>query len=114
MNLIELAENVGAKVVNTECCQREAEYVYAGDRVSDLLEHASNNTLIVSNLASGQLMRIAELMEVAGICLVNSHQPAKEDLQFMSEHGIAVLVSPVGLFETCGRAYKCLFDKTRI
>jgi hypothetical protein len=89
----------------------EVEHVYAGDRVSDLLNHASGSTMLVSNLTSGQLIRIAELMEVAGICLVNGHRPCEEDLRVMSEHGVAVLVSPVGLFETCGRMYGCMFEK---
>ena len=111
MRAAELAETIGANVANATVCGGEVEQVYAGDRVSDLLDHASGSTLLVSNLMSGQLIRIAELMDVAGICLVNGHRPCEEDLKMMSEHKIAVLVSPVGVFETCGRIYQCLFEK---
>jgi hypothetical protein len=110
MRAVELAETIGATIVNPAVGGGEVEHVYAGDRVSDLLNHASGTTLLVSNLTSGQLIRIAELMEVAGVCLVDGHRPCEEDLKAMSEHGVAVLVSPVGLFETCGRIYGCLFD----
>ena len=111
MKIAELARSIGAKVLNPQICNGEVEHVYAGDRVSDLLDHASGNALLVSNLTSEQLIRIAELMDVPGICLVNGHQPGEADLKVMSEHGAAVLVSPVGLFETCGRVYLCLFEK---
>jgi hypothetical protein len=111
MKAAELAEAIGATMVNPNVSGGEVEHVYAGDRVSDLLEHSSGTTMLVSNLTSGHFIRIAELMEVAGICLVNGHRPCEDDLKVMSEHGVAVLVSPVGLFETCGRMYQCLFDK---
>jgi hypothetical protein len=111
MKAVELAQRIGAQVLNPAIQDSQIEHVYAGDRVSDLLDHASGSTMLVSNLTSGQLIRIAELMEVAGICLVNGHRPCEEDLKMMAEHGVAVLVSPVGLFETCGRVYKCLFEK---
>ena len=114
MKLMELARSIGAKVINSADRQRDVDHVYAGDRVSDLLDHASGSTLLVSNLTSEQLGRIAELMDVPVICLVNGHQPGEEELKLMSEHGTAVLVSPVGLFETCGRLYQCLFEKTQI
>lgn len=111
MKAAELAKKIGAEVLISVARDSEVEHVYAGDRVSDLLSHASDSTMLVSNLTGGQLIRIAELMEVAGICLVNGHRPCDEDLKVMSEHGIVVLVSPVGLFETCGRIYSCMFEK---
>lgn len=114
MKVSELSKSVGAKILNPHIQEGEVEHVYAGDRVSDLLDHASRSTLLVSNLTSEQLVRIAELMEVPGICLVNGRQPGEEYLQVMSEHKVVVLVSPVGLFETCGRLYQCMFEKTRI
>jgi hypothetical protein len=114
MKIADLARSIGAKIQDPDIRQGEVEHVYAGDRVSDLLDHASGSTLLVSNLTSGQLIRIAELMEVPGICLVNGHQPPEEDLKVMAKHGVAVLVSPAGLFETCGRLYQCLFQKTQI
>lgn len=123
MKAAELAKKIGAEVLISTArgvtedhgrdahAASEVEHVYAGDRVSDLLNHASGSTMLVSNLTSGQLIRIAELMEVAGVCLVNGHRPCEEDLKAMLEHGVAVIVSPVGLFETCGRIYSSMFEK---
>ena len=48
------------------CPQRIVEKIYAGDRVSDLLNEASDRTLLVTNLMSLQMIRVAELMDVPG------------------------------------------------
>jgi len=50
--------------------------IYAGDTMSDLIAHAAADTLIVTSLNNAQLARIAELMDLPGICLVNWRAPA--------------------------------------
>ena len=76
MKLEDLAENIGARVVTPgRPGGTEITRIYAGDRVSDLLNEASDKTLLVSNLASVQMLRVAELMDVPGICFVNGVEP---------------------------------------
>ncbi len=82
--------------------------IYAGDRVSDLLNEASDKTLLVSNLASVQMLRVAELMDVPGICFVNGVEPDAEVVALARENGTLLMVSPDGVFETCGRIYQHL------
>lgn len=82
--------------------------VYAGDRISDLLNAAEEHALLVSNLASSHLTRVAELMDIPGICLVNRQEPDETMLAAAEEHRTTLLVSPVSLFETCGRIHACL------
>jgi len=48
--------------------------VYAGDRISDLLAHASRQTLLVTNLSSALLVCAAELMDVPAVCLVGGRE----------------------------------------
>ena len=87
--------------------------VYAGDRVSDLLREASPTTLVVTHLASPQLLRVAELMDLPGICFVRGHRPDAAVAAAATRHGVVLLVSPLGLFETCGRLQACLGDPAR-
>jgi redox-sensing transcriptional repressor len=107
MKLEELAESIGARVVapgrpgGTDVAK-----VYAGDRVSDLLNEASDKTLLVSNLASVQMLRVAELMDVPGICFVNGVEPDEDVCALARESGTLLMVSPEGVFETCGRIYQ--------
>ena len=109
MKLEELATNIGARVVTPgKPGGTSVAKVYAGDRVSDLLNEASDKTLLVSNLASVQMLRVAELMDVPGICFVNGIEPDAEMLQLAQDNDTLLMVSPQGVFETCGLIYQAL------
>ena len=109
MKLEELAENIGARVVTPGRPNgTEIARIYAGDRVSDLLNEASDKTLLVSNLASVQMLRVAELMDVPGICFVNGVEPDEEVVELARHNGTLLIVSPAGVFETCGLIYQYL------
>lgn len=109
MKLEDMAQDIGARVVTPgKPGGTEITRVYAGDRVSDLLNEASDSTLLVSNLASLQMLRVAELMDVPGICFVNGIDPEADVVELARENGTFLLVSPVGVFETCGLIYQHL------
>jgi redox-sensing transcriptional repressor len=109
MKLEDLAGDIGARLVTPGAPGgTEIDKIYAGDRVSDLLNEASSRTLLVSNLASVQMLRVAELMEVPGICFVNGVEPDAEMTALARENGTLLMVSPDGVFETCGRIYQHL------
>ena len=75
MKLDELARRIGAKCCTAGPADAQITRIYAGDRVSDLLNEASSATLLVTNLANLQMVRVAELMEVPGICFVDGVEP---------------------------------------
>jgi len=86
MDPMDLARRIGARVVAGVRPGRTVDRVYAaqygraywpGDRISDLLEHASQTTLLVTNLSSALLACVAELVNVPAICLVGGQDPAK-------------------------------------
>ena len=105
----ELARCVGAEILTTDACpERVVEKIYAGDRVSDLLNEASDRTLLVTNLMSLQMIRLAELMDVPGICFVNGARPEPEIVARAESTGTTLMVSPIGVFETCGLIYQSL------
>jgi hypothetical protein len=120
MNIEDLAERIGAKIFSPQGepagDRKSVRSVYAGDRISELLNAASERTLLVTNLANHQLFRIAALMEVPGICLLNGVPVTEEMVSLAVGNGTAVLVSRADMFETCGRIYQCLVtegDKDR-
>ena len=114
MKLATLADKIGAKTLTPgRGVSVYLEQVYAGDRISDLLNAANEAVLLVSNLASSHLIRVAELMDVPGICLVNGQRPDPVMIETASAHGTLLMVSPVGLFETCGRLYDSLAEDKR-
>jgi hypothetical protein len=110
VKLDELASCIGARVISSggTCPQRIVEKIYAGDRVSDLLNEASDRTLLVTNLMSLQMIRVAELMDVPAICFVNGIAPEPEIIEHADSAGTTLMVSPIGVFETCGLIYQSL------
>lgn len=114
MKLEDLAGLIGAHIVTPGAPGGTViAKIYAGDRVSDLLNEASAKTLLVSNLASVQMLRVAELMDVPGICFVNGVEPDDEVVALARENGTLLMVSPDGVFETCGRIYQHLSGNGR-
>ena len=87
--------------------------IYAGDRVSDLLNEASDKTLLVTNLVNLQMVRVAELMEVPGICFVDGVDPGREIIELANQNDTLLMVSPLGVFETCGLIYQLLARESR-
>jgi hypothetical protein len=113
MTLVELATRIGAKVHTPgKGGALDLDQVYAGDRISDLLNAAGDHALLITNLASNHLLRVAELMDIPGLCLVNRQEPDEAMLAMAREHGTLVMVSPKGLFETCGRVYRALSEES--
>jgi redox-sensing transcriptional repressor len=109
MKLEELAHKIGARVLTPGALGgTEVTRIYAGDRVSDLLNEASDRTLLVTNLANVQMVRVAELMEVPGVCFVDGVHPEQEITELAAANHTLVMVSPLGVFETCGLIYQIL------
>jgi redox-sensing transcriptional repressor len=109
MGLEELAQRIGARVLTPgPPGGGEVTRIYAGDRVSDLLNEASNKTLLVTNLANLQMVRVAELMEVPGICFVDGVDPDEEIIELAEANQTLLMVSRMGVFETCGLIYQVL------
>ncbi len=109
MKLHDLVEKIGARILHQGCCATsEIVRFYAGDKMSDLLNQASENTLIVTNLVNAQLLRFADIMDVPGICLLNDVSLTDEMATMIHEHKSTILVSAGNMEETCERFRQCL------
>ena len=113
MNIEELAERIGARLVIAPARPAAVDgvgidRVYAGDRMSDLLNEVTDTTLIVTNLSNSALVRLIELMDTRAVCLLNGNAPDDAILDAATAHGAALMVSPDGMFVTCGRLYEAL------
>lgn len=101
MKLKDLAHGIEARLHSgSGDGESEIARIYAGDRMSDLIAHAAADTLIVTSLNNAQLARIAELMDLPGICLVNGVSPGPELLGAARPAGTGIMVSAAGLEAT--------------
>jgi hypothetical protein len=102
MKVKELAELIDARLHLGTCSgDSEISRVHASDTMSDLIEHAAADTLLLTTLNNNQLIRVAELMDVPGICLVSGADPLPELLARARAAHTAILVSPTCLEDTC-------------
>jgi len=104
MRLTTVAEEIGAQVVAPgRAAAADVDCVFAGNAISDILDKATDRTLLVSDRFSFQLLRVAALMDLPGICVAGGAAPPTELVDMANRQGTAVLVSPLDLGETCAR-----------
>jgi hypothetical protein len=109
MKVKELSRLIDARLhLGTGSADSEIARAHASDTMSDLIEHSSADTLLLTTLNNNQLIRVAELMDVPGICLVSGADPVPDLLARARAAGTAILVSPTGLEETCRILETCL------
>jgi hypothetical protein len=84
--------------------------VYGADTMSDLIENASPDTLLVTSLNNTQLARVAELMDAPGICLASGARPSADLCARARAAGTAILTSAHGVAETRRMIEACLAD----
>lgn len=114
LSLEQLAERIGARIIVPSVRgDTNVTKIYAGDRVSDLLHEASQKTLLVTKLANVQMVRVADLIDVPGICFVDDIDPSQEIIDLAQNNGTLLMVSPLGIFETCGLIFHHLSERKR-
>ncbi len=103
MKLSEIAAGIDATVLThpSRMDGIDIDRVSAADKMSDLLDQASDSTLLVSHLSNPHLLRIADLLDVPCICLLDGEEPHDQLVQAAVDHGKVLMVSPTGMGETC-------------
>ena len=78
---------------------------FAADLMSDALRYNLRQALLVSGLANLQVVRTAEMVDVAAILMVRDKTPPPETLELAEEVGIPFLCTELTMFEACGRLF---------
>ncbi len=76
---------------------------FAADLMSDALRYDLSQALLVSGLANPQVVRTAEMADVAVILMVRGKVPPPDTRALAEEIGIPFLCTDLTMFETCGR-----------
>jgi len=86
----------------------EIKYVTAGDLMSEVLVFDKENLLLVTSLNSEQVLRTANIVDAAGVVLVNSKIPNEQMISLAQDLGIVLLSTQSSMFETCAILYRLL------
>lgn len=107
MKLADLAYILKAKLL---CCEHNSDktvsFVSAGDLMSDILTSTHPNALLITGLVNVQVIRTAEMLDIAGIIFTNGKQPTRDMLELAIQKGIPLFVTAKTLYLSCGLLYE--------
>ncbi len=74
--------------------------------MSDVLAFIKADSLLITGLVNPQVVRTAEMVEIAAICFVRGKQPQNETIKLANEKEIPLLATTIPMYEACGRLHK--------
>ena len=106
MKLREVKEILDADViVGDEKLEIEVTTAFGADLISDVLSFAKAGCLLLTGLTNTQVVRIANVLDMAAIILVRGKKPPAETISMAKSLQIPILTTKYILFETAGRLY---------
>ncbi len=105
MKLDEIARVVEGQIVYNPTFDLDIEEAFASDLMSDVLALANSDMLLITGLINRQSIRTAEMADMPAILFVRGKHPTEDMMELARETGIAILVSPYTMYETCGLLY---------
>ncbi len=82
------------------------ETVCGADLLSDVLAFTKEKTLLLSGLIHPQVIRTAEMLDLAGVVFVRGKIPSQEMIDLAKTKNIPILSTAYPMFESCGLLYK--------
>lgn len=106
MKICQIANIIDGKVLaGNDYLDKEIATACGSDMMSDVLAFAMDQGALLTGLVNPQVIRTALMMDMCCVIFVRGKMPTREILQLAEESKIAVLVTDVGMFETCGKLY---------
>jgi predicted transcriptional regulator len=73
------------------------------DLMSDVLAFIKADALLLTGLVNPQVVRTADMAEVAAVCFVRGKRPQQDTIKLADEKKIPLLATELSMFESCGR-----------
>ncbi len=107
MNTKDLIEIIDGTLLTNGCdLEREIKGGCGADLMSDVLASIQPDAVLLTGLCNPQVVRTAEMADVAAIVVVRGKQPPQETIDLANEECIPLISTPYGTFELCGRLYQ--------
>lgn len=98
---------VNGKLINpSDQLHREVKGGCGADLMSDVLASIQPEAVLLTGLCNPQVVRTAQMADVAAIVLVRGKTPAPETVTLAEKENIPLISTPYGMFEVCGRLYQ--------
>ena len=84
---------------------REIKGGFGADLMSDVLASIQPEAVLLTGLCNPQVVRTAQMADVAAIVLVRGKRPLEETLSLANEEDVPMISTPYGMFDVCGRLH---------
>jgi predicted transcriptional regulator len=84
---------------------REVRTGFGADLMSDVLRYNVAQGLLITGLVNPQIVRTAEMADVAAILMARGNKPLPETIEIAQQVDIPIIGTQLTLFESCGRLY---------
>lgn len=103
MKLKDVAEMLNGKVVSgAEHLNKEVEFAFSSDLMSDVLTVQKDNIILLTGLANIQALRTAEMSDISCIVFVRNKKVNTDMLKLGKESGIVLIECPSSMFRASG------------
>jgi len=92
-------------IVGSDLDRIEVAMGCGADLMSDVLAFAKTGALLLTGLTTTQVVRTAEMADIAAICFVRGKRPPEETVQLAASKGLPLLRTELPMYESCGRLY---------
>ena len=93
-------------IVGDELINRDVKMACGCDLMSDVLSFVKSGALLLTGLTNPQVVRTAEMADLAAICFVRGKRPDTETIEMAKSKDIPLLTTHLLLFESCGRLHR--------
>ncbi len=84
---------------------QEIKTACGSDMMSDVLAFVKDQSVLLTGLVNPQVVRTAEMMDMAGIVFVRGKVPDDSIIRLAEQRGITLLKTRFRMFTACGRLY---------
>ena len=106
MNIQDLIRIIdGTLVTQSSNLNREIKGGFGADLMSDVLASIQPEAVLLTGLCNPQVVRTAQMADIAAIVLVRGKQPPVETVHLANEENLPLISTPYGMFEVCGRLH---------
>lgn len=106
MRLQDVLDVTGARPISPKLDMScEVRSGFASDLMSDVLCYDVARGLLITGLTNPQIIRTAEMADIAAILVVRGKVPPPETVDLADQIGVPIMGTDLIMFETCGRLY---------
>jgi predicted transcriptional regulator len=106
LKLHEIKDLLEAEVIIGENqLDMEVKTAFVADLMSDVLAFATAESLLITGLTNPQVVRTADVLDIAAIIMGRGKRPSPDTFQLAEELNIPILTTKYILFEIAGRLY---------